>query len=90
MTEQELFVYSNEFNEAVKAKDSEKMQDVIGKIINTYSNDLSKIAISDETEPFLIFVLRELLKAVEDNAKEYSLIMADTLQSNFDMEINIT
>ena len=90
MTEQEIFVYSNELNEAVKAKDSKTMRDVIGKILNTYSNDLSKISISNETEPFLIFTLRKFLKAVEDNANEYSLILADKLQSNFDMKINIT
>lgn len=89
MTEQEIFVYSNEFSEAVKAKDSVATQDVIGKILNTYSNDLSKIAISKETEPFLIFTLREFLKTVEDNAEEHSLVLADKLQNNFDKEINI-
>lgn len=90
MTDQEIFAYSYELNEAIRTEDTEATQDIIGKIVKIYSNDLSKIAVSNITEPIFIFALRTFLQAIESTADENSLIEADIIQNSFNIKVDIT
>ncbi len=89
MTEQEVFVYSEELTASYDKQDSKAVRYVTDKIIEKYFGDLSGITVSNITEPMVIFALREFLQVVESNADEDSLILADKLQENISIGADI-
>ena len=89
MTEQEVFMYSMKLMAIEEKLDSKAAWDVTGEIVQKYFDDLRKIAVSNITEPLFIFALKEFLQAVESNADEDSLVLADKIQKNSSTETTV-